>query len=544
MTLRDRLRPTRRGLAVAGALALVWLVVAVAVAVPAFLGSSRTVVLASHDALLSPTTEGWLTVNSGPVLPDVRLPSPAPYGGLEITLGKTEAATTEELVDRYAFIASQPDAQVDIVVGAVEDMAVSAILRGAVAGLVPVGVWLLLGRVRRLELLRRVRTPGAVVVASGLALAVLTAWQPWVDTPDAITDVEEWETLQDFVGPDVPVPAAAAAVEIRTDVTTQQTRGLIQGAVDTYEASQTFYDDAAEAAGGLELREPEDDETVAVLVSDRHDNIGMDRVARAIADAAGATAVLDAGDDTSSGRSWEAFSLDSLDAAFSDYEGRFSVTGNHDTGPFVPGYLAELGWDVLDGMGEEDPGPVEGPGGSVLFGVPDPRSSSLTPDRDAVGASFDEVRADLADELCRLADEGERVDTLLVHDANLGNRALARGCVGLVLGGHVHTRIGPEAYEGENGERGVRYTNGTTGGAAFAIAVGSKPRRAAEVTLLTYRDGEAVGLQYVVLQTNGDVEVGDYVELADVAIAEEPLTGVPAEPTEEQPRLGPEDPAA
>ena len=39
-----------------------------------------------------------------------------------------------------------------------------------------------------------------------------------------------------------------------------------------------------------------------LLVSDRHDNIGMDQVARAVADAGGATAVFDAGDDTSTGR--------------------------------------------------------------------------------------------------------------------------------------------------------------------------------------------------------------------------------------------------
>ena len=39
-------------------------------------------------------------------------------------------------------------------------------------------------------------------------------------------------------------------------------------------------------------------------------------LARAVGDAAGAQAVFDAGDDTSTGSTWEAFSLDSLDAAF------------------------------------------------------------------------------------------------------------------------------------------------------------------------------------------------------------------------------------
>ena len=87
---------------------------------------------------------------------------------------------------------------------------------------------------------------------------------------------------------------------------------------------------------------------MALLVSDRHDNIGMDRVARAIGEAAGASVVLDAGDDTSTGQPWEAFSLDSLASAFEDWD-RFGVAGNHDHGTFVSSYLADEGWTMLDG---------------------------------------------------------------------------------------------------------------------------------------------------------------------------------------------------
>jgi len=82
-----------------------------------------------------------------------------------------------------------------------------------------------------------------------------------------------------------------------------------------------------------------------------------------------------------------------------------------------------------------------------------------------------------------------------------------------VLGGHLHVRVGPERVVGANGAVGYRYTTGTTGGAAYAIALGSKPRRDAEVSLVTYRDGRPTGLQPVVLQTNGIFEVGDYREL-------------------------------
>jgi hypothetical protein len=66
----------------------------------------------------------------------------------------------------------------------------------------------------------------------------------------------------------------------------------------------------------------------------------------------------------------------------------------------------------------------------------------------------------------------------------------------------------------EDGRVGYSYTNGTTGGAAYAIAIGSKPRRDAMVSLVTYgEDGRPLGIQAVTLQTNGSFVVGDFEEL-------------------------------
>ena len=44
---------------------------------------------------------------------------------------------------------------------------------------------------------------------------------------------------------------------------------------------------------------------------------------------------------TSTGETWEAFSLDSLTGAFDDWD-RFGVAGNHDHGTFVRGYLDRM----------------------------------------------------------------------------------------------------------------------------------------------------------------------------------------------------------
>jgi hypothetical protein len=486
----------------------VWVGCGLLMALGLFLQSSRTVTLASHDAVLTPDFSGRAVLHTGPVLPDLRIDSGSPVG-VDILLGKTDAPSTEALVERYALIASQPQGPVDKVHDAVVSMAVDAVVKGAIVGVVPVLLWVLVGPGRRRELAALLLTREGGIAGLIGALIVVGLWAPWEPDEDTVEGDREWISLQEFLGPAIPLPEEARRVEVQnSSVTTTQTRRLIESAVDTYRASVTFYAAAEEKAARLALRRPAAGETVVALVADRHDNIGMDAVARAVADQAGATAVFDAGDDTSTGSHWEAFSLDSLSAAFDDLGDRWAVPGNHDHGSFVGGYLADRGWTVLDGE------VVDGPGDSRLLGVADPRSSGLGTWRDETGLSFEEVGTKLADAACAADEDGDRVNTILVHDANLADEALRRGCADLVLGGHLHVQEGPTAVVGQNGTTGYSFTTGTTGGAAYAIALGSKLRRAAQITLVTYaEDGTPAGLQPVVLQTNGRFDVGAYLPL-------------------------------
>ena len=103
--------------------------VTLAVGLTIFLNSSRTLVLATHDAELQPSLDGYVVLHTGPVLPDVRQPSGGRIG-VDITLGKTDAASVDELLQRYAYIASQPEGQIAKVREALGDMVVSAALRG------------------------------------------------------------------------------------------------------------------------------------------------------------------------------------------------------------------------------------------------------------------------------------------------------------------------------------------------------------------------------------------------------------------------------
>lgn len=514
-------RPRRRTVLRALGYGLAWLVVAVPAWLVIFFHSSAPMVVASHDASVSPTLDQHSRIEMGPYLPDFRLRDQQLIG-VDIDFGKTNADSTGELVRRYSLLASRPEPEIHRIRHEVLGLAWDAAVQGAVVGLVPIGLWLLLGPRRRSELLEP--TPTRVVaVAVALALVAIALHEPWRDGAARVQE-SGWIPLRQAV-PELQVPDELADVEVQGGLLTSATRRLISSAFDSFENSTAFFqriEDKADTIAG-ELRRPESDEVTAVLVSDRHDNISMDAVVRRVADLAGATVVLDAGDDTSTGQPWEAFSLDSLDEAFEDYDARVAVAGNHDNGSFVSKYLKKLGWTHLEGQ------PVKPFGDVRFFGVDDPRTSGLGSWRDQAGPlSFDDVRQRIADETCQLGEEGRRVATLLVHDANLGREALARGCVDLVLAGHLHRQVGPDRVVGENGKIGYTYTNGTTGGAAYAIAIASKLRRQAEFTLVTYRDGRPVGLQPVRISPGGEFTVAPYVELDFKA----PTVVTPIKPTD------------
>jgi len=494
-----------RGWLPATAHVVVWLVLSSFAAAGFFLTSERTLDVASHEARITADFTGETVVRTGPVLPDVRTDSGSLFG-VQIELGKTDARSLEELTVRYAAIGSNPDAQIAKVSHAVRDMAIDAVVRGLAVGLLPFLVWLLVGERRRREIVEQLPTARGVASLLVVALVVIGLTAPWRGlggSPGG--EPERWVPLATFV-PGVELPEELEDIEVLGDAATGQTQRLVESAIDSYREGREFYADAAERAAELPLREPQEGETVVLLVSDRHDNVGMDQVALAIAERGGAEAVFDAGDDTSTGEEWEAFSLDSLDAAFDDYD-RWAVAGNHDHGSFVRGYLSDLGWTYFDGE------VIDGPGDTRILGVDDPRSSGLGNWRDESGLTFGEVRTRLADAACQADEDGDRVDTLLVHDANLGDEALERGCVDLVLGGHTHVQDGPRPVAGDNADLGYAYTVGTTGGAAYAIAIGTKLRRPAGLALITYRDGQAAGIQSITVQTTGRFDVDPYEEL-------------------------------
>lgn len=487
-----------------------WLAIAVPASYLFFMNDSRATVIAGHDVVVHPTHDGYATLDMGAYIPDLRYPT-GHVVGVRLVVGKTTVDTYESLLQRYALILSSPEGEIDKVADVLSEMLVASLLKGALVGLAGPGLWLLVGARRRSELRHTLtrRRVGYVVIGAATVVLVAAA-APYVDgsrSESVATDT--WEPLSDYLT-ETSIPQQARPVEVQRGLITSGTQRLIESAFTSYRDSLTIYHSLAVRAADLEpqLHQPADDETVALFVTDRHDNIGMDAVAKAIGDAGGATILFDGGDDTSTGEPWESFSLDSLTKTFEEYNERYEVNGNHDNGNFVTDYLSDRGFTILDGE------PVMTDQGDIrLLGVPDPRSSGLGSWKTESGITFEDQADRLADIACAADADGKRVATLLVHDANLARPALDRGCVDLVLAGHVHTQIGPDVVEGANGAEGVTFTNGTTGGAAYAVAVGTKLRRDAQVSLITYRDGRPVGIQPVSISTTNVFTVENYFAL-------------------------------
>ena len=192
-------------------------------------------------------------LHTGPVLPDVRQPAGGRIG-VDITLGKTDATSIDELLQRYAYIASTPEGQVQKVRGALGDMALSALLRGAAAsGCCRSGCgccWA--GAVARAVPPRApAPAPGGRPGAAGGRRAVVGALDR---RRRRVVEGQRWMSLAEFLGSRGDAAGRGQDLEVRGDVTTEQTRRLIESAISTYDQSKTFYTQAAEDAAALDLR--------------------------------------------------------------------------------------------------------------------------------------------------------------------------------------------------------------------------------------------------------------------------------------------------
>lgn len=479
--------------------------------------------IAATEVGITPKFNGEINIKNG-VIPDVRAPS-GRFIGADITLGNSTipgdgmtSEITSRLIATYGGVATNPEGEREQITGVIKQQAVEAGVVAGIAGLIPTVGYLTLGRVRRKELLEKSR--GYAIPALG-AVAALTAGAGTVHATAADRAEPKWVPLGEVVKAANRIPELQE-FEVRDNAMSGITRELITGILTTYQKSKTFYKELEETVrlSSAEFRQPEAGEIVALVVSDRHNNIAMDTVLRATADVAGASLVINLGDDTSSGKSWEAFSLRSFTTNFSDIT-TIALGGNHDKGDFVIDYLSESGAITPNGELQE----VEG---ITIAMANDPRKSDYTPEQREAEVSYSDATEALADLACS---EAEGVNLVLAHSASMGAEALERGCADLVIGGHLHSYRSPESVVGSNGRRGYTMTNGTSGGAVFSFALGTSLKREANALLVTFSaDKTPVGVQNVRYLPSGLAMADEYIHLFATQTEEETsfLPGVEA----------------
>ncbi len=498
-------RPVVRRILKVLALVLIGVIVGVPTALSTFEHSSRDVVIGAHDATVQPTFDGFATLDFGPVLPRMRVASDQPFGlGVAIDLGDSQVSNLDQLTAQDALIASQPQGEIAKISSTIVGMAEAAALRGLGAGVLAViGVilaWRAVGSDRRAAIRSRAVAPTRRQVISSVAVgATALASVGLLAVPEisrSPAEMNTWTKLK-FVVPDLPRDKVLDKVEVSQGAASRTGQALLESAVTTYRASVAFYGKLAETARTVAVRQPEEGEKTALVVTDRHDNIGMDKATRAVADQAKAKMLIDLGDDTSNGGNWEDFSINSLAKAFKGFT-VVAVAGNHDTGPFIRKTMSKAGFHVLADKAET----IDG---IRFLGSSDPRASGLTAGYS--GNESDTITAirqqddRLEAEACKAGD----VSVVLAHSPSGSKKTAASGCADLVLNGHLHRQVGPSVITGANGRRTETLTTGTTGGAVFAFALGSKLRRPAQVTIVTFKDGRPVGLQPVDFATGGEV---------------------------------------
>jgi predicted MPP superfamily phosphohydrolase len=202
--------------------------------------------------------------------------------------------------------------------------------------------------------------------------------------------------------------------------------------------------------------------TNLMFVTDRHCNIGMDRVIVALAQHFGITVLVSGGDDDFSGSfPFESACTDNL-AAKSQQAGITDVfvAGNHDSA-MTRQDEANQHIKVLDGN-------LVTADGLTFVGIHDPRTS-----RYGQGIRPTSISAQLR----LLTAQGRAAGRIacatngpiiaVLHDPVAGQTAIRDGCgrVTLALDGHTHKQAGPVAVPATDGRTAFQFVGGSTGGA-------------------------------------------------------------------------------
>jgi preprotein translocase subunit Sss1 len=248
----------------------------------------------------------------------------------------------------------------------------------------------------------------------------------------------------------------------------------VESYVETYfDRTNTYYDQLRDKLDAYLAHDPEqlpgvhgdhvDDDIVQLgFVTDRHCNIGMDRVIVDLLQHYDVHTLLSGGDDAFSGSfAFESACTRNLadktnQAGIDD----IFVGGNHDS-PMTLADELDQGITTLDG-------PIVEHDGLQFIGSPDPRTSrygqGIVP---SSRAAQDAVLAKQAKAIAQTACNASGSVIAVLHDPLAGRQAMRSGCghITIALDGHLHRQIGPLPVPLADGRTGYQFVGASSGGA-------------------------------------------------------------------------------
>ena len=490
--------PRRRAPALVAA-ALAVLVIALGYGV----GTARvTSSFGPHTARYLVSLDSTVTVDLGP-LGTIEFDSPVagPLGARVVVQEIPEDLTALGSADTLAQLTGDLEAYVQFFSGPattvehvarelVTDAARRALAAAVVLVLAGLGLRALLGPERRRDLAAATRAHRGRIAGGAVVLVVLASLPAAVQRPE-------------------PAEPGGAVVFEGTALEGARITGRLAGVVDTYggmliaevRANDAFYAGATDAVRRAWERavpaagagDPDEESVTVLIVSDLHCNVGMAQVIAEVADLAGADVVLDAGDTTVNGTAVESYCVQALTDALPATATEVVAGGNHDSEETAAQHRA-AGAVVLTGD------VVEVAGLRILGD----RDFQIT--RIGVGTTQagEETLTQTGHRLADVACDADGVDLLLIHQPEVGQEALDRGCARTQVSGHYHRRIGPEVV----GD-GVRYVSSSTAGAVLGGATIGPLQGVAEMTVLRLREGVVQDWRLVQVRPDGAAVVSE-----------------------------------
>ncbi|TDE89624.1 hypothetical protein EXU48_19505 [Occultella glacieicola] len=285
---------------------------------------------------------------------------------------------------------------------------------------------------------------------------------------------------------------------------------------DATDAQGADADGPADGPGAdeSETTEADPDLVTMLLVSDLHCNVGMAPVVGAAVTASEASLVLNAGDTVMGGTSVESYCVNAFARGIPDGVPVVVSDGNHDSVTTAE-QEAAAGWTVLHGE------PVDVQGIRIL-GDTDPTLTSLgAPTRPERDETINQMGNRISQEACRLDEDGEPVDIVLIHSPFAGRQAVEAGCATLSISGHLHRQVGPRQLG-----LGLQYTSASTAGAGSGTPTIGPLANPSVMTVIRWDPEAGLPVDYRLITIDPDTSV----DLSDwYAFPEVPDTFVPGD---------------